>query len=340
MPKPKTPKPPKPFKPFGRFRIMLADTDAIKPADFDKLTYPLLGSLKKDGIRAAVSPIPPADIDKGLVHTETGWKIDRAYLDENGAHHAITRAILPVANRHARALLETLPPGTDGEIGVMIDGVLNFRASTSAIMTQDGEPDIRFFVFDNFLAPGGKLKRYQALCAMRAYLPSWVVIVEQVLLTNADEARAYYFKAVEAGEEGVIFCSIEGPYKPNRSTFKEGWMLKGKEKASIEITVTGVEEEFENTNEKKLDERGLAKRSTHKENKVGKGVMGVLLGTHPDFPGKIIRVGSGFDAKTKKEYWLNPPLGQLATIEYVVAGGYDVPRNTSFKGLRDPRDLS
>lgn len=338
----KAPKPPKPFKPYGRFRIALASTDSVKPSDFDKLPYPLLGSLKKDGIRVSVSPLHPDDIEHGLVHSETGWRIDRAYLRDGSPVFPVTRSLKSIPNRHTAALMATLPAGVDGEIGIVDEnGVLHFRGTTSAIMSEDGEPDIRLFLFDHFLAPGGKLERYQALCALKPYLPSWVQVIEQRLINNADEARAFWAEAMDLDEEGLIFCILNAPYKPHRSTLKEGYMIKAKEKKRIEIRITRVEEEEENTNEQVRDERGFAKRSTHKAGKVGKGVMGTLIGVNEEeFPGQEIRVGSGFDAKTKKAFWEAPPIGELATIEFVVKGGYDAPRNAVFIDIRHPDDLS
>ncbi|AFU87319.1 putative DNA ligase [Caulobacter virus Karma] len=329
-------KKPKPFKPYKRFRIALADTDSVRPEEFEaRIQFPCYASFKKDGVRASVSPVHPDKIETSLVHTEAGWITLEA--DEIG--HGITRSLKYIPNHHVRRLLSTLPHGLDGEIGILTDGKLNFRGSTSAVMTQEGEPDIRYYVFEHFLAPGGKTERLDALKALELSLPSWVVILEQRLLKNAQEAVAMFYEALENDDEGLIFCSLDAPYKPGRSTVLEGFNVKAKDKADLEGVCIGRYEEKANTNEATLDERGYTKRSTHKAGKVAKGIAGGLLVLFPEWPGKVARVASGLNAKQKAEFYDNPPLGKFIKMSYALAGDYDLPRHGVFEGIRDPSDM-
>ncbi|AXQ68348.1 DNA ligase [Caulobacter phage CcrBL10] len=321
---------------YGRFRIALADTDSVKPSEFEtRIQFPCYGSFKKDGVRASVSPVHPDKIADVITHTETGWVTS----ERDVIGHGITRSLKYIPNLHVRKLLSTLPHGLDGEIGILVDGKLNFRGSTSAVMTQAGEPDIRYYVFEHFLTPGGKTERLNALKALELSLPSWVVVLEQRLLRNAEEALAMYREALENDDEGLIFCALDGPYKPGRSTVLEGYNVKAKDKADLEGVCVGVEEEFANNNEATLDERGYTKRSTHKANKAAKGRAGKLLVIFPEWPGEVARVASGLNDKNKAEFYANPPLGQFVKMSYALAGDYDLPRHGVFEGLRDPSDM-
>uniref|UniRef100_A0AB74UMH2 DNA ligase n=1 Tax=Caulobacter phage BL57 TaxID=3348355 RepID=A0AB74UMH2_9VIRU len=331
-------KKPKPFKPYKRFRIALADTDSVKPSEFaTRIQFPCYGSFKKDGVRAAVSPVHPDLIEHAFTHTEAGWVVERDHADMVG--HAITRSLKYIPNLHVRRLLSTLPHGLDGEIGILTDGKLNFRGSTSAVMTQEGEPDIRFYVFDHFLAPGGKGERLSALRSLEMDLPPWAILLEHRLLNNAEEAMAMYLEALANEDEGLIFSAIDGPYKPNRSTVLEGYYVKAKDKADLEGVCVGVYEEKANTNAATIDERGYTKRSTHKAGKVAKGIAGGLLVAFPEWPGKLARVASGLNAKQKAEFYENPPIGQFVKMSYALAGDYELPRHGVFEGIRDPDDM-
>lgn len=331
-----TTKKPKAPKLYSRFRIALADTDSVRLHEFEeRIVFPCFASFKKDGVRAAISPVHPDKIADAITHTPAGWVTS----ERDTAGHPITRSLKYIPNRHVQLLMSILPHGLDGEIGVVVDGKLNFRQSTSAVMTHEGEPDIRYYVFDHFLAPGGKAARLDAIKALAHLLPDWVVILEHRLLNNADEARAMYKDALDNDDEGLIFAAIDGPYKPNRSTVLEGYYVKAKDKEDFEGVIVGVEIEHANTNEKQIDERGLTKRSSHKAGKVAKAMVGKLLVRTPRWPNQIIKVASGLTKEEKEAFYLKPPIGQIAKMEAATAGGYEAPRHAVLLGIRHPYDM-
>lgn len=327
---------PKKIKLYPRWRFALADTDSVRPHEFEeRLQFPCFGSFKKDGIRAGIVPVHPDRVAIDLIHHETGWLV----RDPDVTGHALTRSIKYIQNTHIRRLLETLPHGLDGELAVVQNGKVAFKASTSAVMSEAGEPDFVFYVFDHFLAPGGKADRLKALAALRPILPDWVVILEHRVLNNAAEARAMFKEAILNGDEGVMFAAFDGPYKPNRSTVLEGYNVKSKDKADLEGVCIGTYEEFANNNEATIDERGYTKRTTHKANKVGKGRVGGLLVIFPEWPGKVARIAAGLNDQDKAAYHLKPPLGQFVKMSYALAGDYELPRHGVFEGIRDPKDM-
>lgn len=291
------------------FRPLLA----VDAEDLAALPYPLLASYKMDGIRALVTP--------------------------EGAR---TRSLKPLPNRHAQALLSALPPGLDGEIGVVgEDGAINFRATTSAIMSRDGTPDFRYFIFDNYLSATTPYRtRYAAL--PREGLPSWVVLVSQREVHNADEVRALFATALAEGFEGLILRRADAPYKFGRSTLPEAILLKVKPWSDAEATIIDILPEYENTNKKTADERGYAKRSTKKEGRVQRDRMGTILVSNPARWPKPFEIGTGFTQADRETFWKSRTalIGGVIRFGFVTVGGYDVPRHCVFQGFRAPEDMS
>lgn len=283
---------------------------AADAKDLDALPYPLLASYKMDGIRAIVTPQGP-----------------------------VTRSLKPIPNVHIRTLLKTLPPGLDGELGIVENGAMNFRASTSAVMSRAGEPDFRFFVFDDYLVEGNYGRRNDSL-RFHGYLPPFVVHVQQVEVFNAVQVRAMFAMAVSNGHEGLILRRADAPYKFGRSTLKEAILLKVKPWEDAEALVVGMVPEYENTNEAKTNALGRTERSSAKAGKVQKESMGALV---VEKDGKRFEIGTGFTAAERDEIWVNRAcvISKLfAKFKFVDTGGYDVPRHCVFLGFRDLRDLS
>jgi len=282
---------------------------AVDAADLSALTYPLLASYKMDGIRAVVTPDGPR-----------------------------TRSLKPIPNRHVHSLLSSLPHGLDGEIGVVTDGFVNFRATTSAVMSHDGAPTIRFFVFDNYLVRGTYDDRYFLI---PTGLPDWVEIIAQHVVRNQQEVKSLFGVALAAGHEGLILRRGDAPYKFGRSTLKEAFLLKVKPWEDDEGEVVAITQEFENTNEKTRDERGRAKRSSAKAGKVARERMGTLVCKNPKWPGTF-EIGGGFTHADREAIWNDREnvIGRFAKFQYLAVGGYDHPRMCQFLGWRSPEDMS
>ena len=49
--------------------------------------------------------------------------------------------------------------------------------------------------------------------------------------------------------------------------------------------------------------------------------------------GKKFRVGTGFDDVTRKLFIFDPPIGQLAKVQFIGYSDEGIPLNTSFQGL-------
>ena len=276
--------------------------------DLESLPYPLLASTKMDGCRSIVTP--------------------------DGAR---TRSMKTIPNRHMQRLISSLPHGLDGEIGVIgNDGAVNFRATSKAFMTEEGESPFVFHVFDNYLTPGPFLTRWGNLPDMSL---DWVKIVNQREVYSPEDVRMQFSLALSEGHEGLILRRGDAAYKFGKSTLKEAGLLKVKPWQDDEAVVVGMVQEFENTNEAVKDERGLSKRSSAKSGKVPKNSMGTLIVRSPKWPSEF-EIGTGFNAEERALFWKDRDffIGKIAKFKYIMVGGYDVPRSCVFLGFRPLED--
>lgn len=334
------------FKPF------LTYAKTLKPEDID-FSGPLLASFKMDGIRCLISPTPAEHINELLVQGDNGGWLTRQGNLQDGAVFGpwettpLTRSLKPVRNAFINHHLSMLPAGLDGEIGLVNPdtGAVDFRATTSGVMNGKGEPDFRFYVFDDFLHDGPLHERLKSLEAYtdcdELDLPDWVVPAEQTLVSHPDDVREMYERALELGHEGLILRCPESPYKAGRGTPKDRVAFKMKPWEDSEGVIVDIEVEYENTNALERDERGYAKRSKTKDGRAARQRVGkLILRDDARFPGQEIAVGTGMTHAEKEAFFNDPPIGQLAKYKFVVAGGYDAPRHASFQGIRHPEDMS
>jgi DNA ligase-1 len=289
------------------------------PADLSKLKYPVLASPKLDGIRCII--------------------VDG---------EARSRSMKLIPNVSVRRALEGLPDGIDGELMVAGD----FSACSSAFMSKSKETtDFWFFAFD-WVRPNDEEWLNRSFESRLSELTNWsevyghnnLRVVEHVLITNAEDLGAYEAKCLSEGFEGVMVRDPAGSYKHGRSTTREGGLLKIKQFADEEMTVTGFVERMHNDNAATEDAFGRTKRSTSKEGKRPAGDMGTMLGTTVD--GAIVELGTGFTAEEREVMWNMRAqlIGKLVKFKHLPApGGRPAgtrPRHPVHLGFRDTADLS
>jgi DNA ligase-1 len=286
---------------------------ASEPCEFKAMRFPLLASYKLDGIRCLI--------------TEDGPR---------------TRSLKCVPNHYIADKLSGLPVGLDGELVILDDDDnVNFRATTSAVMSRDGEPKFEYRVFDRFnvvaMLPNTFQARTNSLQGLS--LPKWVKIVGQMLVNNEQDVKSLFARAIEHGYEGLILRDPKAPYKHGRATTNSQWMMKMKPWCDAEATIIGVVEACENTNKPIKNELGRTKRSTAQDGLVPKGTLGSLVVQSPLWP-KSFEIGTGWDNEEALRLWRDKELvGKVVRFSYVDAGGYDVPRHCSYQGIRDERDM-
>jgi DNA ligase-1 len=284
------------------------------------LKFPVLATPKLDGIRCLIMP--------GV----------------GSRNHAVSRKFKSIPNHHISDMLSTLPVGLDGELMLRptVDSgqQATFQQVTSSVMSEDGEPDFVYNVFD--YAPEDLRMPYHVRMKHLASLalPTFVEKVLPKLINNVTELTWYEAGCLADGYEGVMVRDPNGPYKCGRSTVREGYLLKIKRFKDAEARVVGFTAKMHNTNEATIDELGHTKRSSAKAGLVALATLGALV-VQDMKTGVFFEIGTGFDDATRKQIWQNPTKYKNRLVKYKSQeiGTKDKPRFPVFLGFRDARDL-
>jgi DNA ligase-1 len=249
-----------------------------------------------------------------------------------------------IPNDHIReSLRDECPEYLDGEVMTYNeDGTQRtFNEIQGDVMRKAGKPKFKFHVFDKFSHPDLEFNsRFSQLWDLdyAMEMPSFVSIVGHTKLKTMAAINKFAMQALEDGYEGAMLRSLSGKYKQGRSTLRQGWLVKIKFFEDAEGTVIGFDERMHNGNKAKKNALGKTERSTHKDNMVPMGTLGALV---LDTKWGELRVGTGFDDKTRQEIWDDRPnrMGKNVTFTFQPSGAKDKPRFPVYKGFRKELDL-
>ena len=304
------------------WKPMLAPNE-IPSDEFIASRLPLLASTKFDGIRATIQ----------------GGKV-------------LSRSLKEIPNRFVQERFGSLPEGLDGELvqGLKQDNE-TFKRSHKIAMKSDRPLDffgdtLRYRVFDKYDATEGFRDRLGNAHAGVAG-KFCVVPVEHRVISTMEELATFEATTLADGYEGVMLRSLDGPYKQGRATLNQGWLMKLKRYVDAEARILSCYEEMENQNEEFTNELGRTARSSHQENKVGKGQLGGfnVVGINGAYKDVEFRVSSSsIDHTERKKLWLEAgsftdDAGRILTHKYFPIGSDEKPRAPVFKGFRDVEDL-
>lgn len=274
------------------------------------ISYPALISPKLDGIRCLIN-------DRGV---------------------PVTRTLKLIPNEAIRKELIRLKlPQLDGEIIVGDPKAGDcYRQTSSGVMSFDGEPDWTFWVFDIVGAGPFERRLAKAKQIVKALGHKRVRIVPHKLAKNPNDVLYYEEKHLLVGYEGIMGRSPLGQYKFGRATLREGILWKLKRFSDSEATITGFVEQMHNANEAKVNALGRTERSSHKENKHGKGTLGTLEATDV-VTGVAFEIGTGFTDQERHEIWnaREAWLGRIVKYKFLPVGVKDKPRHPVYLGPRD-----
>ena len=280
----------------------------------DKVKFPIYVSTKFDGIRALV-------ID-GVVYS---------------------RSLKPIRNKHVQKLFGK--PEYNGFDGELIVGDIYakdvFQKTTSGVMSEDGTPEVRLYVFDLWNLPDADYESRQRVLQdllLQDETMSSIVYTMIRKCHNKESLEFFLNHEQKVGGEGLIGRKPDGVYKYGRSTPKEQLSIKFKFFQQEDFEVVGFNERMHNTNEQKRDELGYAERSSARDGLVPTNTLGSLVLKYND---TTFSCGVGFDDKLRKEIWDNKEtyLGKLASIRYMSVGMDKLPRIPSFIGFRHAEDI-
>ena len=250
---------------------------------------------------------------------------------------AVSRNLKPIRNKYVQAGLKDLPDGLDGEL--VLQNTKNFNEVSSAIMSEEGEPEFRYVVFDVIMGTTPYLERMRTLDVMvPIHRFAWPLFPKKI--NDLDEFLQFERESLEAGFEGIMIRKADGPYKYGRSSAKEGYLLKWKRFTDSEAEVIGFVEQFHNANPKEKDALGNSKRSQHKENLIPEDTLGSLL-VRDLKTGIEFSIGTGFDAETRADLWIarDSLVGKIVKYRYQKAGVKEAPRFPVFLGFRHMDDM-
>lgn len=238
-----------------------------------------------------------------------------------------------------------------------------FQATSSAVTSHAGEPNVTYWVFDRFGEPKKSYTErfmdlyselYDAFNNLNAHFDGDAdhkikfQLLPYHIATTVEDLEAREDEYVTQGFEGMCFRDPTKPYHFNRSSVSKNsqHLIKLTRWETNELIITGTEELQENANELTRDERGYAKRSTAKAGKIGRNTLGKFIGTvlNGPFKGEELRVGTGdgltFDLRD--QYWaIRDSLpGQIVTFKWRPHGSKELPRFPIYKGLRAKEDMS
>lgn len=255
---------------------------------------------------------------------------------------AVSRSFKPIGNDYIRTWIETnIPDGMDGEI---LAGK-TFNETSGNVRRSEGKPEFLFIIFD-YVKPGTSLtvpyveriqnaeKELESL-----NLGSNAMLLKPHKVSNESELLKLEEEWLAQGYEGAMLRRAGSPYKLGRATMKTQDLMKLKRFTDAEARVVGFEERKRNDNIAVQDAFGRSKRSSHQENKIGKGTLGAIIAERSD--GMVFNIGTGMDEAMLQEIWDNQEkyLGQLVKYKYFEIGTKERPRHPVFLGFRDPSDI-
>lgn len=275
---------------------------------------------------------------------------------------AVSRTLIDIPNRFVQSCLQNpLFEGFDGELIVGLPNVpTTYRSTESGVMSEDGEPDFAYYVFDDttdedlsFELRTSNLRRRIARLNANGF--TRLIFVEQNRVDNLDELHRLYVAELKRGYEGLICKSPVRPYKRGRSTINEGGGVKLKPRDPLEVEIIGVYEELKNNNVATKSNTGRTKRASNAENKVAKGSLGgyhVLVRDWTNsagilYPETKFKVGAGslFTKAFRKGAWERHlagqgDIGKTLRLSYCPIGSDKAPRQPMAEAFRHSLDMS
>ena len=292
-----------------------------------------------NNIRPQLACEVPLDNVKFPVYVSTKLDGIRCLIIDGVAY---SRSLKPIRNKYIQSIIGNEKyNGFDGElvVGNIYDKDV-FQKTTSGVMSEQGEPNFVFYVFDDFTHPN--LPYSERADVMRYKVDTvtdHIKFLGQKLVDSKERIQYLLETEQVVGGEGLILRNPDGMYKYGRSTPKEQLSVKIKFFEQDEFEVVGFEERYTNTNEATTNGLGYTSRSSHKSNLLPTNTLGSLVLKYGD---TTFKCGTGFDDALRKEIWNNKEdyLGRLASIRYMCVGSKDLPRVPSFIGWRDNDDMS
>jgi len=159
---------------------------------------------------------------------------------------------------------------------------------------------------------------------------------EEVICNNIQQVEEAHTRFMLLGYEGTVVRWANAPHKDGRSTVNQSWFMRIKDTKSEEATIIDFVEAQENLNRAQKNALGLTERSTHKGNKIGKGMVGALVVKLAD--GSIEQIGPGQMTHEERYKYFEQPndlIGRTCTFKSMAYGEHKKLRQARFVEFRD-----
>lgn len=271
----------------------------------EKLRYPVLATLKVDGIRA----VRTTDL------------------------MSCRNKMIP--NESIRRRTMDMPYGFDMEL---YNPSLQYDEIESIVMSRehDRSNEIQFHMIDWYRSGLYESRIYYL---MEDFLPAKLQVVYPTLIKclSALEVLKYFLYCERENGEGICFRTPDSPYKQGRSTLNEQYLVKLCRYMREEVTIIGFVEQELNTNKQTTNSTGLSERSSANAGKKGKDTLGAFL--VKDKNGLEFRVGtgSGLTEFRRQSIWDNRDCyyNKQITIKFKPFGQKLKPRSPVIVGFRE-----
>lgn len=281
-------------------------TDEVVYEAMSRLRYPVLATLKKDGIRA---------------------------LRLNGT--LLSRRLKQIPNRHICDKFKSLPAGFDMELW---NPGMEYNDIQSIVMSEEHEDQdkIEAHVLDWFVPEHPNMpyntRIHNAVIAGKGCVRAYPFRCE-----NPQELFDFEKKCIEEQGEGICFRTPDSPYKQGRSTLNEQWLVKLSRFVRDEAVIIGFKEQMENGNKEKRDGRGHMNRSTYAHLMRGKNTLGAFIVRNKEGQVFPIGTGVGLTDKVRQYIWDNRHsyLDRTLTYKCKAHGRLLLPRQPIFVGWRN-----
>jgi DNA ligase-1 len=272
-----------------------------------------------------------------------------------------SRNLKPHANRFTTIFFSKPEyEGYDGELAAQDERHPSLcRLTTSALNTQNGSPFMLWHIFDYVTADTISLPYRDRYRIMQARLKEQqsrglcgqLRVVPYVVCHSLDEIEAAHNHNMELGYEGSCIYDPNQKHKEGKSSPTHGGVVRIKDFIDFEAEILSYSEAQENLNEQTRNELGNLVRSSHKENKIGLGMVGNINARAIDdvfdlydtsklliAKGQEFTSGPGeMSHEDRVKFFLHPELfvGEVGTFKFFPKGQKDKPRFPIFKTLRD-----
>jgi hypothetical protein len=275
----------------------------------EKLKYPVIATLKKDGIRA---------IKLGELASRTLKRIPNISIQKRA---------------------EKIEKYIDMEL---FNPDLQYDEIESIVMSKE-HPDsdkIEFHLLDYYTGYAPSMRYIDRLRSAMDWAISFRyedVICPNTFLCHTPLELLNVFRSCEQQEgEGICFRTLNSPYKQGRSTLKEQYLIKLARFVRDELTITGFKEQMMNTNAEKRNALGYMNRRKTVGG-VGKNTLGAFICKAKDGTTVDVGTGVGLTDKLRKDIWTNRDcyFGKQITIKHKPHGAKNKLRSPIFVGFRE-----